>query len=774
VKQSKIGDWNVLFQGSAGNPTANLDDGVVLRFFSGSSTLNFYQIVNGVTEIQLNTQAAFRDPSAWYHIVVQVDTTQATPSNRVKIYINGVEVVFFTVTYPTQDLLTYANTTNLHTIGALVRDAGPPQDFHNGYLADIHFIDGQALDPTSFGEFDEDTGVWVPKAYTGTYGTNGFQLKFADNSNNTATTLGKDTSPNGNNWTPNNLSITAGAGNDSLIDVPTNGAQTDTGAGGEVRGNYATMNPLPNTSGNAVLSNGNLDYSGTQGATYALSGSTIGVSSGKWYWEVTIGTTGPNLGIGVFRLSNAVNYSSAITGGGGTDGGIAFYHGIANRIYYYNGSAQVFTSYTLAACTTGDVVSVALDLDNGKIYFAKNGSWGASGNPATQSNPALTGLQGTYAAGISIGAFGTSNATFNFGQRPWAYPAPSGFKALNTANLPAPTITNPSDVFDVKLYTGTGATQSITGLGFSPDLLWFKRRDASAGHALNDSVRGATKSLSSDRTDAEYTSSAGNDLVSFNSDGFTVGPTEVWNSYNVSGGSLVAWAWDAGSSTVTNTDGNISCQVRANASAGFSVVTYTVSASDRTVGHGLGVPVSISLVKKRNGTSDWYFRYALPGGLNGYMLLNSTAGGTSSFSSTSTTVSAGYLGGTEDWVMYNFAPVAGYSSFGSYTGNGSTDGPFVYTNGFRPRLVMVKCSSSDQGGNAVWSLLDTARSQYNVAINRLQAQSSGAEVTDSQWMDINSNGFKIRETSSSVNANGATYIYAAWAESPFALNNRAR
>jgi hypothetical protein len=305
----------------------------------------------------LVTTQVFRDPSAWYHIVLAFDATQGTNSNKLKLYVNGSEVTTFATdnrsSISNQD---YAiNAVESHTIGS-----NRGSNYFNGYLADVHFIDGQALDPSSFGEFD-DNGVWQPIAYAGSYGTNGFHLDFADNS--TAAALGTDTSGNGNTWTVNNLSVTAGAGNDSLVDSPTNYGE-DTGAGGEVRGNYATLNPLFIGNGQGVtLSNGNLDYLSTAGfGNYATRFSTIGVSSGKWYSEFTINAIASSLFLGISSNPGAVdNY----IGQNATSWGY-----LNNGNKWTSGGSSGYG----ASFTTGDVIGVALDLDAGTITFYKNGT----------------------------------------------------------------------------------------------------------------------------------------------------------------------------------------------------------------------------------------------------------------------------------------------------------------------------------------------------------------------------------------------------------------
>jgi hypothetical protein len=295
--------------------------------FSGD-TLQFYDYTGSVFNFLRQTAQVFRDPSAWYHLVFVVDTDNGTAANRARIYVNGSEVTTWTSTSTAAAGFSTAwNNNALHQISS-------QSQYFNGYLADIYFIDGQALTPSSFTETDATTGQLIPKAYSGSYGTNGFHLEFADNSSNTATTLGKDTSGNGNNWTPNNLSVTAGAGNDSLVDVPTNGSQTDTGVGGEVRGNYCVLNAvLPYT--NVTLSNGNLDF--VSGATYRNAVGTIGVSSGKWYWEVLVNSWSSDAGIGI--TNNPANVITGYLGSNSSGWAYSPYPIGSNGSKYGNGAA---------------------------------------------------------------------------------------------------------------------------------------------------------------------------------------------------------------------------------------------------------------------------------------------------------------------------------------------------------------------------------------------------------------------------------------------------
>ena len=690
------------------------------------------------------TSSAYRDTSAWCHIVLVCDTTQSTSSDRLKLYVNGVLQSFGTASYvPQNTQTTINNNTYPHSIGREQSTAG---NYFDGYLADVHFIDGQALAATDFGEYD-DNNVWQPIEYAGTYGTNGFKLDFSDTSSNAA--LGTDSSGNGNTWTVNNLSVAAGAGNDALRDTPVNGnSANDTGAGGEITGNYATLNPLVSTGDpTATLTDGNLTASFTSALNYAAA--TIGITTGKYYYEMTASTN--------VSSSDTATYIRGCTSEGTNE---TFYHWRAN-----GGTSGLTGSPTLSTYTSGDILGVGIDATNSTVRFYKNGTLQGSGDYSytTFSGKALF-----------ISAFanpGNRTCHWNFGQRAFAYTAPSGYKALCTANLPDPTIADGSTAFDTKLYTGNNSTQTISGLNFSPDLVWIKNRAAADNHKLLDTVRGATNELESNTTDAEVANADG--LTAFNSDGFDLG-ADV--EYNTSSEAYVAWTWDAGSSTVTNTDGSISAQVRANPSAGFSIVSWTGNNTNgATVGHGLNAIPKLTIYKNRSISASWIVNMSPVTG-TGYLVLNSTVALDTNgqyVSPTSTTLVLPSYSDTNanSMIAYCFAPVEGYSAFGSYTGNGSTDGPFVFT-GFRPRWILIKSSSISPVSQ--WGIWDTERNTYNVTNSRLSPNTSGAEtIQPAVALDVLSNGFKPRTTDYDSNQSGDTYIYAAFAEHPF-KSSRAR
>jgi hypothetical protein len=617
--------------------------------------------------------------------------------------------------------------------------------YFDGYMADINFIDGQALEPYYFGNNDAN-GVWKPIEYKGTYGTNGFYLKFGNTAS--TTTLGYDSSPNGNNWTTNNISLTAGTTYDAMTDVPTNTSAT--------AANYCVLNPLePFT--NPAPQQANLYVPGTD---YSQVKGTFWVSTGKWYFEwVSVGSNLPPY-VGVSNASITSNTNV-------TTSGISWY-GHSNSYYKnFTGTSLVGAS----AISVGDVIGVAFDCDAGTVAYYKNNTLVHTDTTLTPNQLVAPTLIGTFSGGT------WSAAAFNFGQRPFAYTPPTGFVALNTFNLPTPTILQGNRYFDASLYTGTRVNQVVVNSGlFKPDMVWCKGRSFTSQILVSDSVRGANKQLFTPLTVAEQTDSTF--ITSFNSNGFTMGDGSGGPYGNINyeiGATHVAWQWQAGQgSTSSNTSGSITSTVSVNTTAGFSVVTYTGTGANATVGHGLGVAPKMVIVKRRNSTSNWHVLHtSISGSPDKFLYLNSTsavidAGVVFNGSNPSSTVfsvgtdaAVNASGGT--YVAYCFAEIAGFSRFGSYVGNGSTNGPFVYL-GFRPKFILVKNTQALQN----WRIVDTSRSTYNQTIGMLEPSSSAAEYTDSgnSDYDIVSNGFKIRNTGG-MNNNNETHIFMAFAEHPF-------
>ena len=326
------------------------------------------------------------------------------------------------------------------------------------------------------------------------------------------------------------------------------------------------------------------------------------------------------------------------------------------------------------------------------------------------------------------------------------------------------------------LYTGTGATQTISNavntVSFQPDLVWIKSRNTAGSNILQDSVRGATIVLFSDATTADTT--LVNGLTAFASNGFTLGSGAATNQ-NTSATTYIGWNWKAGDTTVTNGTGTISSQVRANTTAGFSVVTYTGTGANATVGHGLGVAPGLILTKARNAANSWYVYHSATGGTKTLYLNypdvatvdNRIWNNTDPIASVFSIGTVGPNASAVTQVAYCWAPVAGYSAFGSYTGNGLADGTFIYT-GFRPRYVLIKRTDA----SADWFINDTSREPYNLMSVSIRANTSDTEASGGGLaMDALSNGFKMRDAGSGSNASGGTYIYAAFAENPLKYSN---
>lgn len=701
------------------------------------------QISNPSGSPYWTTTMVFRDPSAWYHIVVAFDTTLATAADRCKLWVNGVQITQWDSNPTITQNATFGRWNVNGQTGSIGRFDFNNTAFLDGYQTEIHWIDGEALTPSSFGVFNA-YGVWSPIKYNGTYGNNGFYLNFNDNSGATATTIGKDSSGKGNNWTPNNISVTAGVTYDSMLDVP-----TPWGDGGNGRGNYCVINPV-NQSGQTIT-NGNLQT--VWSLTAAGQRSTFAMDSGKWYWEVTMTSIGNQTSVGIVRTDSSLTVDFATVG----SNAVVYLALNGNRIV--NGTSTAYG----ATFATGDVIGIAADISNNTVTFYKNGV----------SQGAITGLSlstfSWYAACGNSNNQANQTANYNFGQRPFAYTPPSGFNALNTFNLPEPSIDNGRLYMAATTYTGTGASLSVNNTvnnaSFQPDFVWVKGRSGATDHALYDAVRGVQLQLESNTSGIETTETTG--LTAFNSNGFTVGALAQMNTNTAT---YVAWQWKEG------------------ATQGFDIVTYTGNGANRTIAHNLGVAPSMMIVKSRSQgttgyTGNWYVYHAAntAAPATDYLLLNTTAATAdldTIWNDTAPTLSVFSIGtnaavnnNNDLFVAYLFASVAGFSSFGSYTGNGSANGPFVFC-GFRPRFVMIKKTTTG-AGDTNWIVQDTARDTYNQTQFKLYPSSSvaengiGGETTTTNAMDILSNGFKLRSTSGATNESAGTFIFAAFAENPF-------
>jgi len=732
VKRGNLGEQDIF-----GDNTASSSDGFIK--YRSDNVLQFGSYVSGYN-FDIRSSAVYRDVSAWYHIVAVYDSSNSTSSLRQRLYVNGEEVSYGTQSNSSQNYETKINNNVSHSIGHFV-NSGSIQ-YLDGYLSNIHFIDGQALDPTSFGETID--GYWKAKNYSGSYGTNGFHLEFDGDTT--------DSSGNGNNWTANNISA-----HDYVPDSPTN--------------NFATLNPL-----NAVravgIAEGNLRYSsqGASGANAGIYAGTISWSSGKWYFEFRLRSGNVDLQGGIVALpATPIN------------GSFETWRYKNNGYLEFNGGA---TSGWATTYSTGDVIGIAVDSDNGTFKAYKNGTLVGTKTGISTTKTWVPRFEGynipivdvnfgqdsTFAGATSAGGNQDDNGIGDF-----KYAPPSGYLALCTDNLPEPTIVDGSEYFNTVLYSGNGADRNID-VGFKSNFVWVKERNNAPAHRLYDSIRGDGQALFSNLTNAEY--NGVNDGIHFDyADGFNIDVGINVNSYNGTNDSYVAWNWKAGGTASSNTSGSITSQVLANTDAGFSIVTYSGNgSSSATVGHGLGVVPSMLIVKRRNTAGYGWNVYHPTIGASKVLFLSSTVAesGTSLWNSTAPTSSVFSLGTSSGanasggtYVGYCFAEVDGYSKAGSYTGNGSTDGPFVYT-GFRPAWVMLKRTNSAED----WVLVDSTRSTFNDAGHTLFPNLSDTENNyTSGSLDLVSNGFKLRNSGGLRNGNGDTYIYLAFAETPFKYAN---
>lgn len=697
------------------------------------------------------TNQVFRDPNAWYHIIIAVDTTQATGQNRVRVYVNGVEITSFsTNNHPTlnADLGILQNAS--HTIGGNVAGSGSNID---AVFSEVHLVEGLQLTPPSFGKNDTISGEWVPKRYVGSYGTNGFRLDFSDTSAATAAAIGADRSGNGNNWTPNNISVATDYTRDALLDTPTNNCMVLDGLAKE---NYT------------ILSDSNQRFTLTGTSNGAGRYGTMPLpKSGKWYWEVTNLVANPYYAAtGILDASGVRDYRGIGWNRSGYGTTLTAY-GLVSSQYgphdkqafsdtdtFMNATAPVWSAAT-SPMAANAVIMHAYDADNGKYWIGMDGTWfntSGTANPATGTDPHWTPSTSIAFQPFVYGYYSTyPDLATNFGQRAFAYSPPTGFKAPTTQNMAAATIKKPNSYFNSVAYVGNNATQAI-GVGFQPDLVWIKRRDAALSHCLYDSTRGTSARLSSNSTAAEDNPGG---FASFDVNGFSLA-ADANGAVNANGASFVAWCWKKG------------------ATPGFDIVSYTGSGANRTINHALGVAPKLMIIKCRSSNPDDWIAYH--SGLNSttqFLRFSTSAAAASDggtlWNSTAPTSSVFSLGSgsavnmnAQTFIAYLFAEVPGFSKFGFYQGTGSSDGQFVNC-GFRPALVIFKRTDSSYG----WCMFDTAREPNNPKILDIEAEVVNAEnISSSDDIDFVSNGFKIRNVKSGYNVSGGTYVFAAFAEMP--------
>ena len=552
---------------------------------------------------------------------------------------------------------------------------------------------------------------------------------------------------------------------DALNDSPTNYEESD----GTIHANFPTLNPLIKRWGNGGtdgdMSNGNLTYNFNTGNTAYIWATQPIPATGKWFWEFTLDSSAADeCSMGLIPSDMQWN-------------GYAYYIFRKTGVKRERpiGGSETQTSYG-SAYGAGDVIGCAVDQDNQAIYWSVNGTWQASGDPTSGSSQTNAAFVDKDVTGWFPGGYGDTNivVTYNFGQRPFKYNPPTGYKSLCTQNLDdlfsGDEVNNPSKYFDIKLWTGTGAQHDIKGLNFQPDLVWIKNRDATNGQMLTDAVRGATKVIYSHQNAGQSTESES--IKSFLSDGFRLG---TFANNNSNGDDYVAWNWDAGTTANGSVD---SCSQTVNAqwtnpTAGFSITSWEGGGgAGQTVAHGLGAKPEFFITKRVDGSQDWVAFHKAATAQNMLTLNSGTAMGdsTTAFNDTeptNTLITYGTesrIGNADTHITYAWTGIPSFSAFGTFEGNGNAVGPFVNC-GFRPALVMIK--NLDDTDN--WHFHDTARVTSNPVTkylfpNQNNGGYSNDGSTDNRRIDILSNGFKLRDDDY-INSSH-TFAWGAWAEQP--------
>ena len=769
VKRGNFTDGSARYILTSGDTTTGTGGGNnpnKLSFNHDGSTPGFV-FKDGGGDTHSSTQPLHRDYSAWYHVVAQRDQSAGT----VKLFINGYEIGSASAT--ASPGLFNQSGDNAVLIG-LYADPDYGSTGWNGYMAEFNFLESK-LEPTDFGRTNED-GVWVPKNLSGLtsaqYGAKGFRLKF-----DLSAGLGDDSAPTGtghssaNDFTAVGFNTTAisssNTDNDvSYLDTPTS--------------NYATLNAAsPNYHTGALIDANLAATSSSVGASPNAPATIRNITSGDWYFEFE--ANNGNLTFGI--AADDTTFPIGDPRGMGTD---SIWFG-AN--YVWSGRSGSYTFTPGVTFSAPWINGIRINIDAGEITF-----YGYNTTLATKTFAQInTDLQVNFAnkpLSFFINPI-LSTTKVNWGQRPFIY-RPSGFTNngnLELNNLPEPTIKNGKKYFDILTWTGDGASpKTRTGLEFTPDLVWIKERNQafSIGHRLYDSVRGAgvNKHLNSSSVAAE---GSGNDedygyVTGFVDGGFTAQAGTVGDDYvNDTSTNYVAWCWKAGGTAVSNSNGSITSSVSANTDAGFSIVSYTGTGSNATVGHGLDSAPEMIIFKNRDSNAFWaVYHKDIASPTTQYLvlqasdnnqvnagILNSTAPGSSVFNIGTSNASNG---NNEDMIAYCWHSVEGYSKFGTYTGNGSTNGPFVYL-GFKPSLII--CKGSSHSGS--WTIVDSTRDLHNPSGKSLSSDVSNVESGPDQYsyVDFLANGFKWRTNQASRNSSGVTYVYMAFAENPFGGENAA-
>ena len=694
-----------------------------------------------------------RDTTGWFHICIIADTPQSTASERFKVYINGAVPTLSTDNAPSQNFDFDINDTQAQNIGK------EGSNYWDGYMAEFHLIDGTAKAVGDFGETN-DQGVWVPKKYTGGgYGTCGFHLDFDASGD-----LGNDVSGQNNDWTANNMG-TAHQSSDS----PTN--------------NHCTLNGNYKLDGSITLSEGLQNYTNGAGSQDKCLG-TMFPRTGKWYWEVkwVSGSSGGQVGLSQCDVGSDQETGNNNSTGTGASLGYRSHDGNT----YKNSTLTSFGN----SWSAGDVIGVAWDADNGKIYFAKNNTWQNSGDPTSGA----TGTGSAYSLsttpvngggwGPAVTNEGSSLYECRFDEAKWDYDPPTDFKALCTANMSEPAIKDPSAKFDMLTYTGNGSATKRTDISWDnmqPDWVIVKNRSQGDSWMVHDAARGVTNYLYWDAR-ADEAGPGG-----FGSDGFGSGGTanqfRVFTSddkYNANNENYLVHGWYCGGSGSSNTNGSINTTTTyVDTTSKVSISTYTGNGTDNaTVGHGLGVtPDTVMIIQRSNndhhpavpwetGQTQFSQKVYLDSLSDAFTSSSGNiVGGSSTTFTLGTDVGVNRSSGT--FVAYCMAEVEGFSKFGTFTGNANADGPYCYC-GFAPEVIWIKCDKS----NEPWNMFSRTVNAYNPAVNFMWLNDNSASLTTNDTtVDFLSNGFKITGNDTRVNDSGTSIIFMAFARHPMGGEN---
>ncbi len=693
--------------------------------------------------------------NTWYHIAL------VRNSNTFTLYLDGTSVA------STTSSITVRDSSAKLGVGMLGEYTTNMQ--FKGWISNFRFVNGSAVYTSNFtpstSPLTAVTNTKLLCCQNSTITTDNSGTSKTITVVNTANTYSQQMAPFDYDWYDDH------SGKDSHFqaeNITVNGIMLDSPTN-----NFPTLNFLDNGS-NSTLSQGSLK------ATFSGWSDAFGTFqvpfTGKWYVELAVTTKGNNY----FGLWTT-NYTD-------TDAGQDY--GTGRYIVHHGGVTGGSSGGYMSAWSSGDIIGMAIDCDNGKLHWSKNGTYGSSGNPATGANQALTFTATDVYKIIVAGASGNVS-DINFGQNGtfggtkvaqgnadgggignFYYAPPSGFKVLCTKNLPNPSIKKSSEHFNAVVYTGTGSTRSVTGVGHKPGMLWIKAYSTTDDHRVQDEVRGSTKQLDINNNDAEYTAADG--ITSFDSDGFTIG-ADSSNQFNVSGTSSVAYSWKGAGSGSANNSGDIDATVSANPTAGVSIIKWTADGSNaNTIAHGLGKKPSVVWYKKIDPGNAWYVLTDVIDGSQDYLAMSTAGAPVSSAGAygwaTSSTISNWTWNSGHGMIAYAFAEIEGFSQFGTYNANASTNGPFIHT-GFTPKFFLAKHTG---GGSEWWYQYDTARDADNPIPAMLFANANSAQYTSgSNVIDIVSNGVKLRANNGTINGytSGNTYFYMAFAESPVKYAN---